>query len=91
MSTKEYANAAHPAQLPVRPQTEAYPVQARLIGLDGEETWIAATVVRHAPGHVMCRIPAGPRSSPRPMGYTRAESSYLWLVNDDVHGCRNTT
>lgn len=87
---QEYANAASPVRVPVRPETEAYPVQARLVGLDGEEIWTAATVVRHAPGHVMCRISAG-QGSPSPMGYVRAESSYLWLINDDVQGCRNTS
>ena len=70
------------------PGTDSYPVLARLVGLDGEEVWTQATVVRHAPGHVMCRISAT-SASPGPNGYVRAESSYVWLVNDDVQGARN--
>ena len=87
MRAHEYANASHPRTVPVRPGTDSYPVLAKLVGLDGEETWTPATVVRHAPGHVMCRIPATP-TSPSPNGYVRAESSYIWLVDEDVHGVR---
>src|SRR6478752_925527 len=50
----DYANAARPPRIPVRPGTDPYPVQARLVGLDGTETWTPATVVRATPsGHLM--------------------------------------
>ena len=78
MRDSEYANAAQPRIVPVRPGTDSYPVLAKLVGLDGEETWTKATVVRHAPGHVMCRIPATP-TAPGPNGYGRAEAGYIWL------------
>lgn len=88
MRSSEYANASYPHQVPVRPGTDSYPVIARLVGLDGEETWASATVVRHAPGHVMCRIPITP-TSPNSSSYVRPEATYVWLVNDDVQGARN--
>ena len=90
MSSDEFANAARPSHVPVRPNTDSYPVRARLVTLDGQETWTAATVVRHAAGHSMCRIPATP-ASPHPTGYVRATSDYIWLANDDIDGCQNNT
>ena len=88
MRADEYANAANPGSVPVRPVNDSYPVLAKLVGLDGEEMWTPATVVRHAHGHVMCRMPATP-TSPSPDGYVRAEASYVWLVNEDVQDVRN--
>ncbi|MGI8416899.1 MAG: hypothetical protein ACR2P2_11985 [Nakamurella sp.] len=90
MADEEFMNAHRPAQVPVRPSTDAYPVRARLIRLDGEETWTAATVVRHAPGHVMCRITTAP-AAVTATEYIRPQSTYVWLFNDDVEGSRNSS
>ena len=50
----DYANVSRPPHIPVRPGTDPYPVQARLVSLDGTETWTPATVVRATPsGHLM--------------------------------------
>ena len=77
-----YLNQSQPATVPLRFGTQPYPVQARLVGLDGTEQWIPATVIRHAPGHVMCRIPGPPRH-PAALGYNRSDD-YVWLPAEDV-------
>ena len=78
----QYLNVSRPASIPLRFGTDPYPVQARLVGLDGTERWIPATVVRLAPGHVMCRIPGSPKH-PDALGYSRSDD-YIWLRVEDV-------
>jgi len=75
----DYANAARPPRVPVRPGTQPYPVLARLVRVDGTETWAPATVVRAAPpDHVMVRITGSPDSA------LNAATDYVWLADHDV-------
>jgi hypothetical protein len=75
----DYANAEHPPRVLARSGADPYPVQARLVAMDGTETWTPATVVRIVPtGHVMVRIP-GPSDFD-----SRAHSVYIWLAEQDV-------
>ena len=48
MRVDQYANAAGPRTVPIRPGTDSYPVLAKLVRLDGEEMCTPVTVVRHA-------------------------------------------
>jgi hypothetical protein len=75
----DYANAEHPPRVLARSGTDPYPVQARLVAMDGTETWTPATVVRVVPsGHVMVRISgsADPAS--------RTQTDYVWLAGHDI-------
>ncbi len=75
----DYANAAHPPRVLARSGTEPYPVQARLVAMDGTETWTSATVVRVVPtGHVMVRIAGSPDPT------LRTQTDYVWLREQDV-------
>lgn len=85
-----FLNDVNPVRIPVRPGTDAYAVRARLVHLDGEETWTDAMAVRHAPGHVMCRIRITPAAITLAAN-AAAQTIYVWLINADVQGARNPT